>query len=376
MQRLLIAVCTFILFLSGIYEVITFRVTVITKLMYLSSLIVAIFYFFSSSHRLNAFHALILLLFFVFLSLVLGLQYADQLYYLSDAIVLLGCFFYFYLYRSNRRSLELLVDGVFYCSLLFMALNFFAEIYRVNGRFPVMSPYIFGLFILMDRSSGWARVLKSILSVFVLLIVTFGGSRTALIGGFFFFFSRYFKNNTKVLVVATIILLFLVILLHEYLWQIFQNTKIGARFGSAIKGEDYSVLQRFLEIKDVLGIVISSYSSGGAEWLLGHGSGATFDPVFSYSKNNILADGSVHHLHATPFAILFRYGLIGVILWFLFLFWIFWKVFMNFLLTKNPFFLVAIAFIILDQSMRNVLVNPLFFVFVSYVSRGDFGKSS
>lgn len=81
------------------------------------------------------------------------------------------------------------------------------------------------------------------------------------------------------------------------------------RISSIVAGaEDASISQRFNEAHDVLSHIRKDW--GPLEFLFGAGHGAAFVPIRS-NTNNITDFGTVHHIHATPVLLLFRYGVMG-----------------------------------------------------------------
>jgi len=83
---------------------------------------------------------------------------------------------------------------------------------------------------------------------------------------------------------------------------------LSTRLESLAQGElDTSLLNRVFEVRDVL-----------SQWTLsnwfGFGHGATYLPDLSYPMRNLTDEGRVHHIHFGPVLLLYRYGVIAVVL--------------------------------------------------------------
>ena len=93
----------------------------------------------------------------------------------------------------------------------------------------------------------------------------------------------------------------------EKLLGVLDNTRFIKLFES---GGDRSFLNRLLEVQDVLHIVQNEAT--WAQRLFGFGHGATFTPVFSFPEPNVTENHSVHNIHINLFLWLYRYGIVGV----------------------------------------------------------------
>jgi len=90
--------------------------------------------------------------------------------------------------------------------------------------------------------------------------------------------------------------------------SVVQESRFRALFNES---GDPSLVGRQYEVADVFDIVLDEWSAH--EWLLGAGHGAMFVPNRSFPERNI-RDGRVHNIHVGPVRMLYRYGLIGLVL--------------------------------------------------------------
>lgn len=83
----------------------------------------------------------------------------------------------------------------------------------------------------------------------------------------------------------------------------------STRLEQIAQGElDTSLLNRVLEVRDV-------WDQWSLQQWFGLGHGATYAPELSYPPRNLTEHGRVHHIHFGPALLLYRYGVIGLLLY-------------------------------------------------------------
>ena len=162
---------------------------------------------------------------------------------------------------------------------------------------------------------------------------------------------------TLALTAGTVIVVFAVTSLSE-------EFLIG-RFSLLASGIDHSLLNRAWEAYDVL----EHLETGNKiHWLIGYGHGAVFQSVWAETILNMNDSGKIHNIHIGPFLILFRYGIIGLLISVVFIYFIArFSVINIFSLSKissegrvdNLIFCISAILLILEFNIRNVLNDPL-----------------
>ncbi len=375
----------FYAFVTGlvIYEVLWFRVGVVNKVLYLFAFVFAIAIVFYARKRTRFYY----LSLFFFISVVAGLtfngvEHSARLYFFTDALLLLsGVAFSLILSTSDQRSFAFFEKWVIAATLLTVFaffLNWFFGFERINGRFPAPNSYVLTLFFVLLMLS-WRRHLRHFF---------LGMSGVVVFGAWFAVLAGVFVSGDRtsflILMLAgmayvlsyvqrsALLLPFFVLGVFVSIYALFYGSGLGGFRALNVfqLSSDHSFMQRIYEASDVLYYVGQSFASGGWAWLVGFGPGALFDPVSSYSAKNVLENGLVHHIHSTPFVILYRFGVIGALAWFLFLFYVGLSGFRLFRITGAYPVLVLVLLIVVDQLLRNVLVNPVFFLSCSFLLFG------
>ncbi|NVJ49961.1 MAG: hypothetical protein HWE11_06210 [Gammaproteobacteria bacterium] len=373
-SRVLLFIIILLLGAYGLLEQLTYGTTVIHKIAYASVVLgvfVAIFYF----NVLSEFNARALLSYF--------------------ALTLLNCIWLLY-FLDGRPLGYLVVDFVInqvLCLAVFsfgsrgllseygkllLLLCIFLLIIQVglvvagspfqNGRFNPLSPFFLSLLLVYANNKKIFSFDIFYLIFSIVLILTFmSGERTSLILLIFILmalkviFSRY-NIYFKLSIFAFFFVLF--VLSIPYVVEM-------SRFSILTSGEvDGSLLQRYNEVFDVYLHIRHTWTP--FDYLLGEGHGATYLPVFSFSESNILPSGMVHHIHATPVIIFFRYGIVGATIFLAILFSLV-KRFSRFSSLSNEQKVVCLSMGCYLQSalFRNVLVDP-FFVITLILYFGNF----
>ncbi|MGI9258390.1 MAG: hypothetical protein ACR2QQ_06120 [Gammaproteobacteria bacterium] len=138
-----------------------------------------------------------------------------------------------------------------------------------------------------------------------------------------------------------------------------------SRFSENLDGQvDDSLLSRVSEAQDAIQAMIDR--GRPLNYLLGFGHGATFVPVFS-SLRNAVADGVVHNIHIGPVLIIYRYGLLGLLIYLFLLYRLAHSFFSHrrriaegSISTNELFFTFATTMYLLDGLVFNVIVDPGF----------------
>lgn len=199
---------------------------------------------------------------------------------------------------------------------------------------------------------AWAGVF------FVLMVLAFfSGQRTSfllsLVTLIFYFYGT--RDKFVAIIVFSFIILPVAILFLDNIQQWLSDT----RFEKIISGQvDYSILNRFYEMNDA----IDSAKNMGCLYI-GCGHGALFISQNVASGTNILNDyGYAHHIHITPSALFFRYGIVGLVLYSLALIRSVKIFFRESLHTADGAISLAFAFWIFNGLMFDVTTQPFFWV--------------
>jgi len=135
-----------------------------------------------------------------------------------------------------------------------------------------------------------------------------------------------------------------------------------SRFSRLLEFEvDQSLARRFTEFLDIR----DTYTSHGntLNFFLGFGHGSTFESKYGVNDRNYTGlDNKVHHIHVSPILVIFRYGLLGVVLYLLL--WFYSIVNLIRIRTYNigniyvKSLILANILFLLDGLARNVFVDP------------------
>jgi hypothetical protein len=85
------------------------------------------------------------------------------------------------------------------------------------------------------------------------------------------------------------------------------------QLGVGTNVDDASTAARVEEARDAIGEMVER--ANPLVWLFGNGHGATYQPRISFIHQNIGEDDRVHHIHVGPAMVLYRYGLLGLLLY-------------------------------------------------------------
>ncbi len=179
------------------------------------------------------------------------------------------------------------------------------------------------------------RILQALILLVPYMILVVVTNRTQLIVFLLMILILFLKRTRKHLSLKTVVLsgaslVFLVFLLKNQLLDfvllfIDKNSNLGFRIYQVSvifnEGIDFnnpffvSISQRIVECQ----VVISQWTSSIGNFIFGLGSGATIDGSVFYSDKSVLSSAllgsdKIHNIHLLPFAMIFRYGLIGLLL--------------------------------------------------------------
>lgn len=218
-----------------------------------------------------------------------------------------------------------------------------------------------------------ARLLDALFLLIPYFLLVFSTNRAQLVVFFlmvFIFLMKKFRiyfTKRLVLFLALSIIIVLFFLKQELinlvLFFVDENSNIGFRVRQIAviltEGIDYSnpfftsISQRIIEVE----VVIDYWTENVISFLFGLGSGATIDGSKFYTDGSVLNSAllgsrNIHNIHILPFALIFRYGLIGLLLFCLLLL----TVYKSFIKVLNE-----------DKDIEKVFWN-LFFIFWFFFS--------
>ena len=144
---------------------------------------------------------------------------------------------------------------------------------------------------------------------------------------------------------------------------------IDTRFNSIMTGQDVSLGNRFLELRDVIEQI---YKGNTFTWLFGEGFGATYEVNYSKSERNFDELGNVHNIHISPINIFFRYGLLGVFL----MLSSFTLYILKYISSNTQYERALLCIVIsyfIEASVRNAFLDP-FFILTLVIYNKRFSK--
>jgi hypothetical protein len=232
-------------------------------------------------------------------------------------------------------------------------------------HFLVFSSLYALLYYNEKRSHFFSIVFYSIVYCLVMIAVYFSQERTTFILGLLIIFIYlYYKNRY----IMYILFLSLIVLFISLDYSLFAFGRFETLFSD--KG-DQSILSRFNEVLDVI-----EYFKHYADFfhiLFGFGFSATYEPInFTSDPGNLTDSGTVHHVHIFPFLLLFRFGLIGLLLYLLLWFSVISQMFnmsKKYKYQYNTiyvFSLLSMFMYLLDSLMRSVFVDPFFYIIIGF----------
>jgi len=295
----------------------------------------------------------------------LGLQQPVFLYkwYLADIFVVI--YLFLFLLASTNGSVifkEARVQLVAYALLCAVIVGALVT-ERVNARVDAPPLFIIAFFLYYALSSSYKSLLFAVASLLVFWLGYNSGQRSfMLLFGVAFVVLLYMKYGWKVLGLllgaAALLLLFAPIGLAE------KTGRFALLFSSGGFQFDASLLMRVYEVRDAM-----SYFYSHAEvtnWLFGMGAGAVYlSELSDKSFNPNILNGYSHFIHVTPAFMMFRYGLVGVLLFV----WVFWVVIYAVVCRRvqgySTIFYVSSFLYCLDSLMRNIMVDPFFVYSIS-----------
>lgn len=351
--------------------------------------------FFKISLKTNSENLLVLgWVSFTILGFFIGIIHQNSVLYLfTDMIYILFGYFLYRIFYNNQKLLEeitveltLRQEHYFVNAILFFSvIAFFLSIDLPS--FTIVFTLVYALYHYNKKNYGlmflyalpfFFQILKSnraLLLVFILVL-------------FFAVVQKKFskKNINDFLLLLVVFLLLCFFFLDDILKVIInyfpENSTLKDRLVQIyllLKGNaDWnspallSLSQRIVEAK----AVIIYWCLNPFNFLFGGGMGATIEG-FSFKDNGIadsalLGKTAIHNIHLLPFSLIFRYGLIGIGLFFMLVYNLF-KYFFRIILSESSLFKTLIVFqfcwILYSFPAASYLWTcPLFWITLSYVS--------
>jgi len=199
--------------------------------------------------------------------------------------------------------------------------------------------------------------------------------------------NKFSKKNIKtLLLIAIVICCFFLYFVDDILFIIIKSLSnqpiLSARLNQIVlifNGKANWNSPTMLSLKqrlDEVNMVIEFWLSSPLKFLFGGGMGATIEGYLfkdaSVTGAAILGKSAVHNIHVLPFAFIFRYGFLGVLLFFLLMNNLF-KYFLYILLSENSIYKTMIIFqfswILYSIPAASYLWTcPLFWITLAYIS--------
>jgi hypothetical protein len=351
--------------------------------------------FFKISLKANSENLLVLVwLSFTILGFFVGIVHRNSVLYLfTDMIYILFGYFLYRIFYSNQKLLdeiivELTLPQEHYLVISILCLSVIAFVLNIDlPSFTVVFTLVYALYHYNRKNYGlmflyslpfFFQILKSnraLLLVFILVL-------------FFAFVQKRFskKNINDFLLIIVLFLLLCFFFLDDVLKVIIsyfpENSTLKDRLVQVyllLKGNvDWnspallSLSQRLDEAK----AVIAYWCLNPFNFLFGGGMGATIEG-FSFkdigvADSALLGKTAIHNIHLLPFALIFRYGVIGIGL-FLILIYNLFKYLFIIILSKQSLFKTLIVFqfcwILYSFPAASYLWTcPLFWITLAYVS--------
>jgi len=195
--------------------------------------------------------------------------------------------------------------------VFFIVLLSLLYLFLIQKKYKLLLVALIPFFIQITNSN------RALLICFLTLVLLFGTYKLSL----------YLKKQDRLLLI-TFLLLFIVFFYEEILTILFgfipKNTQLYYRFQQLLEiinlGVDFnnpyhiSIAQRLVEAKLVLQLWLSDFWP----FIFGSGLGGVIDGALfidpSVTKTALLGSKSVHNIHLLPFALIHKYGLLGLII--------------------------------------------------------------
>ncbi len=312
---------------------IRFGVLFFTSLFFLNNIItLKIHLKFKIKISLQHFFILIWLLFSC-IELIVGIFIKNPLIYIvTDFLyILFGYLLYQVMIEINRNN-QVTEDRVFFkLSITLVIIAYNIILFNLNAP----SELLILMVVLMYINIINRKYLLNLLIIIPYFLIVVNSNRSQLIVFFLMLFILFLKSTRKYFSLRTLVLysllsMVLIFLLKEkiidgLLYFVNPKSNIGFRINqiSVIlkEGIDYSnpyftsISQRILESKEV----IRYWTQDIFSFIFGAGMGGVIDGSKIYNDNAVLNSAllgakKIHNIHLLPFALIYRYGLFGIIL--------------------------------------------------------------
>ena len=296
--------------------------------------------FFKISLKSNSENLLVLVwVSFTILGFFVGIVHLNSILYLfTDMIYILFGYFLYRIFYSNQKLLDEITveltqpqEHYFVISILFLSIVAFVLNIDLPS-FTVVFTLVYSLFQYNKKNYGlmflyslpfFFQILKSNRALLLVFIIVL----------FFAFVQKRFsrKNINDFLIIIVLFLLLCFFFLDDVLKVLINyfpdNSTLKDRLVQVyllLKGNaDWnspallSLSQRIDEAK----VVIAYWCSSPFNFLFGGGMGATIEG-FSFkdigvADSALLGKTAIHNIHLLPFALIFRYGVLGIVLFFI-----------------------------------------------------------
>lgn len=276
-------------------------------------------------------------LFFAVISVFIGLVNKNPILYVTtDFIYVAFGAILFFIVDSNKTKFILNYRRFYLFSMLLISIGYICLFFNIKA--PAILLILIAIVIFINILKG-----KTINAIFLLIpyfILVVSTNRTQLIVFLLLFFILLLKKirtvyTSRAVLFFGLTIMIVIFLLKEQILDVVllfinPNSNIGYRINQIAiilnEGIDYSnpfftsIVQRIIEAE----IVIKYWTSDIFTFIFGLGSGGTIDGSKFFSDSSVLNSsllGSkrVHNIHLLPFSLIFRYGLVGLIFFFILL---------------------------------------------------------
>lgn len=324
----------------------------------------------------------------VFLSLIIGLMNLNiSVYYVTDFLyIFIGAAIYIAINQTNFNVSFYKIKELL---LVIYTIDFIVSIT------PSIYLILLSMSFLFDKNYNLLNY-KSLLNVFFIVKYTLDINRTIFILAITILLLIIFK---KILIKASgylfiiffgmplVLIFFYDFVLEQIIFFISEDSRIGIRLrqlldfiqGNIEYNSPYfiSITQRIEEAQ----LVLLSWTSSIASFLFGEGSGATVDGSNFMDKgvleSSLTGSRRIHNIHILPFSLILRYGLCGLILFFLLIrksIRFFYKYFFTTQLTIGGHKTICLAYVCLlilysIPAASTLWADQLIFVFLAMAVR-------
>lgn len=302
-------------------------------------------------------------------------------YIIGDYIVVLFPIGLLLLYGVDSKlyqdtNINILLRMLFFAAVIapLVANKLYSAEYNWVDRFDPPHILLFSaIWVFSLSAKGNKRYLFILANILMLVLTFYSGKRTSvvlwLLSGSFIILYAFQMLSLYKKIFFTIIISSIVGVITLYISANINTIDLGRFNTTAEKGieGDPSMMGRVFEALDV--IRITKQEKSVLLILFGHGLGATFEADIAYKRGhpNLTKENRIHHIHIGPALLFYRFGLFAFLAYFilLFLLIVFLVNIRNNIIKYNLsnhdlIFIISFFIELVNFTMRNVLIDPLY----------------